>query len=32
VPESRGATRVIHEPAAVAAGLIVDFLVERGAI
>jgi electron transfer flavoprotein beta subunit len=32
VPESRGATRVIHESAAVAAGLIVDFLVERGAI
>jgi len=31
-PESRGATRMIHEPAAVAAGLIVDFLVERGAI
>lgn len=31
-PESRGATRVIREPAAVAAAQVVDFLVERGAL
>ena len=31
-PESRGETRVIREPAAVAASQVVDFLVERGAL
>lgn len=31
-PESRGETRFIREPAAVAAAQVVDFLVERGAI
>jgi electron transfer flavoprotein beta subunit len=32
MPEARGATRVVREPAAVAAAQIVDFLVERRAI